>query len=99
MLRIAILCFWVLSLTAWGQGVCRAETEHQNRRARQVSSYQKMESAVQERDRLKSKGIEAYFKEVEIPGKGTWYRVFAEEKQPQNRMRPPAKGKNDYRRR
>lgn len=93
MLRIAILFFWVLSLTAWGQGVCRAETEHQNSRVRQVSSYQKMESAVQERDRLKSKGIEAYFKEVEIPGKGTWYRVFAEEKRPQNRMSPPAKEK------
>ncbi|WP_175476334.1 tetratricopeptide repeat protein [Syntrophus gentianae] len=92
-IRFLIIFFCLSGVALWGHAVCRAEANDQNRRIKQVSSYQKAESAIQDVNRLKSKGLEAYYKEVEIPGKGTWYRVFTAESQPQVRSRTPVKEK------
>jgi len=78
------ILFCQMTLTLWEQSLCQAEPGNLNIRPKHVSSYQKMENAIKDVDELKSKGHEAYFKEVEIPEKGTWYRVFTVEPQPQS---------------
>ena len=52
-----------------------------------------MESALKDMNRLKAKGLDAYFKEVEIPEKGTWYRVYVVAPQPKSRSGTSLKDK------
>jgi len=88
-----LFLFPLVSVSLWEPDHCQAEPANEILRAKQVSSYQKMESALKEVNRLKAKGLDAYFKEVEVPEKGTWYRVYAAAPQPKPRSGTSLKDK------
>ncbi len=56
---------------------CLAKPARLDRQIKHVSSYQSMDGAIENVNSLKSKGIDAFYEKVMIPGKGFWYRVYA----------------------
>src|SRR5574340_514419 len=40
------------------------------------ASYQKLDNALKNTKELKALGYESYYKKVDIPGRGVWYRVY-----------------------
>jgi cell division septation protein DedD len=41
-----------------------------------IGSYRERQNASAEAERLKSKGLDAFWKKVAIPGKGEWFRLY-----------------------
>ena len=71
---VFLLCNIIFVL--WEQSPCHAKTAQLNDHAKHISSYQKLDAAIQDLNLLKAKGFKSYVKRVHIPGKGTWYRVY-----------------------
>jgi len=89
-LIVIILCH--IGLALWDKD-CSAKTTKFDCRVKQISSYQNIDVAMQDVNLLKSKGFNAYYEKVMIPGKGIWYRVFIVKSQKPSRSRETLKNK------